>query len=33
MSETPLDGEHVIAVAAEAAPRVANLLHRVLKRF
>ena len=33
MSETPLDGEHVIAVAAEAAPRVANLLHGVLQRL
>ena len=33
MSETPLDGEHVIAVAAEAAPRVADLLQRVLKRL
>jgi hypothetical protein len=33
MSETPLDGEHVIAVAGEAAPRVADLLHRVLKRL
>ena len=30
MSATPLDGEHVIAVAAEAAPRVADLLLRVL---
>lgn len=32
MSSTPLDGEHVIAVAFEAAPRVADLLFRVLKR-
>ena len=33
MSETPLDGEHVIAVAGESAPRVADLLHRVLTRL
>jgi purine-nucleoside phosphorylase len=33
MSEIPLDGEHVIAVAAQAAPRVADLLQRVLKRL
>lgn len=33
MSETPLDGEHVISVAREAAPRVADLLQRVLHRL
>ena len=33
MSEVPLDGEHVIAVATEAAPRVADLLSRVLQRL
>lgn len=33
LTDTPLDGDHVIAVATTAAPRVADLLHRVLKRL
>jgi purine-nucleoside phosphorylase len=31
MTDTPLDGDHVIAVATEAAPKVADFLYRVLK--
>jgi purine-nucleoside phosphorylase len=31
LTDTPLDAEHVIAVAGQSAPRAAELLRRILQ--